>query len=52
MPDALTAAPFLPTGTDRLRWGELYGSSPAFFIAQAAVASAPLVISRSRDTPL
>jgi transcription-repair coupling factor (superfamily II helicase) len=44
MPDALTAAPFLPTGTDRLRWGELYGSSPAFFIAQAAVASAPLVL--------
>src|SRR5262245_10848206 len=44
MPDVPFPAPLLPTGTDRLRWGELYGSSPAFFIAQAAVTSAPLVL--------
>ncbi|MGH8250423.1 MAG: transcription-repair coupling factor [Steroidobacteraceae bacterium] len=35
----------LPAAGETLRWGELYGSSPAFFIAQAAArAAVPLAI--------
>jgi transcription-repair coupling factor (superfamily II helicase) len=31
----------LPSGTDLVQWGELYGSSPAYFLAEAAAAAAP-----------
>jgi transcription-repair coupling factor (superfamily II helicase) len=35
----------LPQGKETLRWGELYGSGPAYFLAEsAAVADAPLVV--------
>ena len=44
MPDAKHTELFLPSGAGRLRWGELYGSSPAFWLAQAATASAPLAL--------
>ena len=33
-----------PLAHERLRWGELYGSSPAYFLAEAASRSAPLVV--------
>ncbi len=46
MPEPRPASIRLPTGTQRLRWGELYGSSPAYFLAEAARASAP---ARRRD---
>ena len=35
----------LPSGREALRWGELYGSSPAYFLAEAAAAAdAPLIV--------
>jgi len=35
----------LPQGRETLRWGELYGSSPAYFLAEsAAAADAPFVV--------
>jgi transcription-repair coupling factor (superfamily II helicase) len=34
----------LPARGEVLRWGELYGSSPAFFLAEAAATSAPIVV--------
>jgi len=35
----------LPKGAETLRWGELYGSSPAFFLAESAAGSeAPFVV--------
>jgi transcription-repair coupling factor (superfamily II helicase) len=44
MPDARHSELLLPAVTGRLRWGELYGSSPAFWLAQAAAASVPLAL--------
>ena len=45
MPDHPAARTRLPEGVQRVRWGELYGSSPAFFLVEAATsASAPLVV--------
>ena len=41
MPEPRSTPIRLPTGTQRLRWGELYGSSPAYFLAEAASRSAP-----------
>jgi transcription-repair coupling factor (superfamily II helicase) len=44
MPDRPAAELRLPARADRVLWGELYGSSPAFFLAEAAsIATAPLV---------
>jgi transcription-repair coupling factor (superfamily II helicase) len=34
----------LPAGRETVRWGELYGSSPAYFLAEWAAAGAPLVV--------
>jgi transcription-repair coupling factor (superfamily II helicase) len=35
----------LPRGTETFRWGELYGSSPAYFLAESAAASeVPFVV--------
>ena len=35
----------LPRGRETLRWGELYGSGPAYFLAESAVAAdAPFVV--------
>jgi transcription-repair coupling factor (superfamily II helicase) len=44
MPDEKHTDLFLPTGAGRLRWGELYGSSAAYWLAQAATASGPLAL--------
>ncbi len=44
MPEPRPVPIRLPTGAQRLRWGELYGSSPAYFLAEAARASAPLLV--------
>ena len=44
MPDARHSELLLPAVTGRLRWGELYGSSPAFWLAQAAAAPVPLAL--------
>jgi transcription-repair coupling factor (superfamily II helicase) len=33
-----------PSGRDAVRWGELYGSGPAYFLAETAADSAPLVV--------
>jgi hypothetical protein len=33
----------LPQGRETLRWGELYGSGPAYFSLARAVADAPFV---------
>ncbi|MGH8129781.1 MAG: transcription-repair coupling factor, partial [Steroidobacteraceae bacterium] len=42
--DSTIALP-LPAAAEAVRWGELYGSSPAFFLAEAAAAAtAPFVI--------
>jgi transcription-repair coupling factor (superfamily II helicase) len=34
----------LPAAGETVRWGELYGSSPAYFLARAAAESAPLLV--------
>ena len=35
----------LPSDAQTVRWGELYGSGPAYFLAEAAVAAvAPLLV--------
>ena len=45
MPERGLHEPLLPRGNEQLRWGELYGSSPAYFLAKAAaVAGAPLIV--------
>jgi transcription-repair coupling factor (superfamily II helicase) len=45
MPERPAAYVRLPSGAEHVRWGELYGSSPAYFLVEAAVrASAPLVV--------
>ena len=44
MPELDDVAMRLPAGDGQVRWGELYGSSPAFFLAEAAAASAPIVV--------
>ena len=44
MPEPRPGSIRLPTGTQCVRWGELYGSSPAYVLAQAARLSAPLVV--------
>ena len=44
MPETRSPAIRMPAGTQRMRWGELYGSSAAYFLAEAASRSAPLVV--------
>ncbi|MBM4218679.1 MAG: transcription-repair coupling factor [Gammaproteobacteria bacterium] len=45
MPEPDSSTPRLPQGAKTLRWGELYGSGPACFLARAAArASASLVV--------
>jgi transcription-repair coupling factor (superfamily II helicase) len=45
MPERPRLSVRLPAGTQAVRWGELYGSSPAYFLAEAAAAAgAPLVV--------
>ena len=45
MPESANPALRLPEGTATVRWGELYGSSPAYFLAEAAAtARAPFIV--------
>jgi len=45
MPVSESPTPRLPQGSSALRWGELYGSSPGYFLAgAAATAHAPLLV--------
>ena len=45
MPERGSHKPRLPQRSESLRWGELYGSSPAYFLAKAAAAAdAPLIV--------
>jgi transcription-repair coupling factor (superfamily II helicase) len=43
MPDARTITARLPSAREYVRWGELYGSSPAYFLAEAAASSGPVL---------
>ncbi|MEX0733393.1 MAG: transcription-repair coupling factor [Steroidobacteraceae bacterium] len=39
------STPPMPAAAESVRWGELYGSSPAYFLAEAAsTAAAPLIV--------
>ena len=44
MPEPRSSPISLPAGTQRMRWGELYGSSAAYFLAEAASRAGPLVL--------
>ena len=44
MPKSHQSEVLLPAGRETVRWGELYGSSPAYFLTESAKAGAPLIV--------
>jgi transcription-repair coupling factor (superfamily II helicase) len=44
MPQSHQSEVLLPAGRETVRWGELYGSSPAYFLTESAKAGVPLIV--------